>query len=100
MSGLTEGAIKAVPGGIRLLVLVQPRASITSLAGMHGERLKIRLAAPPVDGAANEALVVFLTRLLQVNRSAVSIKSGQSSRRKTLVINGISVERAKAILGG
>ena len=73
----------------RLIVWVQPRASRTEVAGMHGDAVKIRLAAPPVDGAANEELVRFLADLLGLPRSSVSIASGQSGRRKTVVADGI-----------
>ena len=73
----------------RLLVWVQPRASRTEVAGMRGDAVKIRLAAPPVDGAANEELVRFLAEMLGVARSAVSIAAGQTSRLKTIEVEGI-----------
>ncbi len=76
--------------GIRLTIQVQPRASRTELAGRHGDALKVRLQAPPVDGAANEALVRFLCESLGVGRSAVRIVSGQGGRRKTVTGEGIS----------
>jgi uncharacterized protein len=73
----------------RLVVWVQPRASRTGVAGMHGDAVKIRLAAPPVDGAANEELIRFLAEILGVARSAVSVAAGETSRRKTIEVEGI-----------
>ena len=73
----------------RLVVWVQPRASRTEVAGMRGDAVKIRLAAPPVDGAANEELVRFVAEMLGVARSAVSIAAGQTSRLKTVEVEGI-----------
>lgn len=80
------------------MVIVAPRASRTTLAGIHDGALKIRLAAPPVDGAANEELIGFLSRLLGVAKSSVSIVAGQSSKRKTVEAGGLkSVEAGKKI---
>jgi hypothetical protein len=76
-------------GGVRLRVRVQPRASRSEIAGVHGDELRIRLQAPPVDGAANEALVRFLAEALGAPRSAVEIVSGLASRSKTVVIQGV-----------
>jgi uncharacterized protein (TIGR00251 family) len=74
-------------GAVWLLdVLVQPRAARTELAGLHDGRLKLRLTAPPVDGAANAALVEFLADRLGLPRSAISVASGDSGRRKTVSI--------------
>ncbi len=75
-----------------------PRASATTVAGRYGEGVRIRVAAPPVDGAANEELVRFLTTRLGVTRGSVTIVGGQSSRRKTVVIDGISTDAALARL--
>lgn len=68
-------------------LLVQPRAARTELAGLHDGRLKLRLTAPPVDGAANAALVQFLAECLDLPRSALSVASGSTGRRKTVSIN-------------
>ena len=76
--------------GVRLRVRVQPRASRSEIAGVHGDELRIRLQAPPVDGAANEALVRFLADALGAPRSAVEIVSGLASRSKTVVIRGVA----------
>jgi uncharacterized protein (TIGR00251 family) len=67
-----------------LAIRVQPNASVTEVAGEYGEELKVRLAAPPVDGRANEALVTFLARALGVPKASVSVRRGQSGRSKTI----------------
>lgn len=81
----------------RLVVQVQPRASRSEVAGRYGDAVKIRLAAPPVDGAANEELVRFLAELLNVPRSAVRISAGLTARRKTVEIEGVMPEAVNAI---
>ncbi|HEX5633863.1 MAG TPA: DUF167 family protein [Gemmatimonadales bacterium] len=70
--------------GTRLRLHIQPRASRTEVAGLHGDALRIRLAAPPVDGAANDALLRFLADRLGVPRSTLSLVGGEASRRKTV----------------
>jgi len=90
--------VEELPGGVRLNVLVQPRASRSKLVGEHDGRLKIALAAPPVDGEANAALIEFVAELLKVKRAQVELSAGQSSRRKTLTVRGISAaEVAKLV---
>ena len=74
----------AADGRITLTLHIQPGAKKTEVAGLHGEALKIRLAAPPVDGKANEALIKFVAETLRLPKSAVSLKSGQTSRHKVL----------------
>lgn len=69
-----------------LEVLVQPRAACTEVDGLHDGRLKLRLAAPPVDGAANATLVRFLADRLALPRSAVVVARGDAGRRKTIRI--------------
>jgi len=66
---------------------VQPGASRTEFAGKHGERIKVRLAAPPQDGKANAALIEFLARHYGVPRRSVRITSGLKSRQKRVVID-------------
>ena len=82
----------AADGRITLTLHIQPGAKKTEVAGQHGEALKIRLAAPPVDGKANEALLRFVAETLGLPKSAVSLKSGQTSRRKVLEISGATSE--------
>ena len=90
--------ITAGPGGVELALHIQPRASRSELAGVHGDALKIRLAAPPVDGEANEELVRFLAKLLGVAKSAVTIVAGGTGRRKRVRIEGVAAGRAATLL--
>jgi hypothetical protein len=79
-------------------VYVQPRASKTELAGMHDGLVRIRLAAPPVDGAGNAALVVFIAGKLGVAKSRVQVVSGLTGRRKVVRIEGVTAEAVAAAL--
>jgi len=83
---------EAADGRITLTLHIQPGARKTEFAGLHGDALKIRLAAPPVDGKANEALVRFVAEALNLPKSAVNLKSGQTSRRKVLEVSGTTAE--------
>lgn len=74
------------PALLHLTVHVQPGAKTTSCAGIHGDALKIRLAAPPVDGKANQALIIWLASTLGCAQKAIELIRGQTSRRKTLSI--------------
>ncbi|MFI5208224.1 MAG: DUF167 domain-containing protein [Gemmatimonadales bacterium] len=76
----------------RLVVHVQPRAKKSEVAGRHGDAIKVRLQAPPVDGAANEELVRFLAESLGIARRSVTIVGGHTSRRKTVEIEGLGAE--------
>jgi uncharacterized protein len=71
-------------------VRVQPRASRTEFAGLHGERLRVRLNAPPVDGRANEALIEFVADVCGLPKSRVSLERGLSGRDKCLRLHGLS----------
>ncbi len=84
--------IDPTPTGVRLTLHVQPRAARTECAGRHGDAIKVRLAAPPVDGAANDALLRFLADRLGVGRSAVTLRAGSSSRRKVIEVLGLNVD--------
>ena len=72
---------------MKLSVYVQPGAKKTELSGLHDGRPKIRISAPPVDGAANEELIRFTAKLLKISKSSVTLVSGQTSRLKTLDID-------------
>lgn len=82
--------IEATADGVRVAVHVQPRASRDELAGTHAEALKVRLQAPPVDGAANEALIRLVAKSLGVRPRQVRISRGAASRLKEVEIVGVS----------
>jgi uncharacterized protein len=87
-------------GRVRFSVRVQPRASRTELAGLHGDALKIRLSAAPVDGAANDALIEFLSETFAVARRDVRIVAGETSRLKIVEIDGITEHAVHAAAAG
>jgi len=72
--------------GIVVNVFVQPRASRNQVAGLHGEAVKLRLTAPPVEGAANKMCIAFLSELLGVPKSTLEIVAGHSSRSKQVLV--------------
>lgn len=92
--------LRAGDGKITLTLHIQPGAKKTEVAGLYGDALKIRLAAPPVDGKANAALIGFVAERLQLAKSAVSLKSGQTSRRKVLEVIAAPDDAAQRLLGG
>jgi uncharacterized protein (TIGR00251 family) len=84
---------------VRLEVYIQPRASKTELAGMHDGVVKIRIAAPAVENAANRALIDFVAERLGVAKRCVRIVAGGASRRKVLEIDGVDAEMIAGVLG-
>ena len=91
--------VQEANGRVRLSVRVQPRASQSAIVGIHGDALKIRLSAPPVDGAANDALVDALAGALGVPRRAVRIVAGATSRGKVVEVDGGAESGAAARVG-
>jgi uncharacterized protein len=87
------------PLGTRLALRVQPRASRNAIVGPHGQSIRIRLAAPPVDGAANKALVSFLVERLGVSPAAVELVRGHGSRDKVVEVTGLAPEDVARRLG-
>jgi uncharacterized protein (TIGR00251 family) len=83
----------------RIEVKVVPGASRDEVAGMMGEAVRIKLRAPPVDGRANEALVEFVAERLGLQRRAVTLERGETSRHKLLRIDGLTIAAARARLG-
>lgn len=83
---------------VSLDVLVQPRASRAKVGPVHGDRLKLAVTAPPVDGEANAAVIELVAEALGVARSAVTVTAGASSRRKTIRVRGLSAEAVQARL--
>lgn len=97
---MNPGALlRLVDGRVQLAVKVVPRAAHTELAGVEGTELKIRVAAPPVDSAANEALVRFLADALGCPRGSVRLVRGATSRHKVVAIDGLSSDRVRESLG-
>jgi hypothetical protein len=86
-------------GAVVLELLVQPRASRTRAVGEHGGRLKVQLAAPPVDGAANQALVEWLAGALGVRRADVVLLRGETGRRKAVRVTGVGAAGVAEALG-
>ncbi|HXK09549.1 MAG TPA: DUF167 domain-containing protein [Vicinamibacteria bacterium] len=87
-------------GGITLRVRVQPRAAKDGLGGEREGALVVRIAAPPVDGRANEALARLLGRTLGVAPSAVRVLRGGAGRDKVVGVDGLDAARARELLGG
>ncbi len=101
MSRRSESDLVLRADGHRILleVYAAPRAAKSRVAGLHDDRLKIQVAAPPVDGAANKELVRFLAKQLGLPRSAVALVKGTSSRRKTVAFEGLGASEARQRLG-
>jgi len=78
--------IKKTDSGIRFKIYVQPKASRNTVVGLHDDALKIRLTAPPVDGAANKLCIKFLSKITGIPKAAIRIASGQTSRTKHILI--------------
>jgi uncharacterized protein (TIGR00251 family) len=90
--------IRATAVGVELDVRVIPRARKTEVVGVRDDAILVRLAAPPVEGAANEALVECVADWLGVSRRAVRVLSGERSRRKRLAIAGVTADQIRAQL--
>ncbi len=82
--------------GVSLNVLVQPRSSKNQLVGPHGDRLKIQVTAPPVDGRANAMVKEVLAELLGIPRHAVEITRGLTAREKTVHLRGLRLAQIQA----
>ncbi|MDX1568196.1 MAG: DUF167 domain-containing protein [Longimicrobiales bacterium] len=97
---MTGPILRKVEGGVEIAVRVQPRASSSEVVGAYGDRaVKIRVAAPPVDGAANEELVSFLADLLGIPSRQVELVRGHGSRDKQIRVHGVSPSTARRRLG-
>jgi uncharacterized protein (TIGR00251 family) len=90
--------VRDTKGGAVLTVHVQPKAVRTACVGPHGEALKIRIAAPPIEGAANRELIRFLADELSLPTAAVHIESGASGRLKQVRLKGMSAVHVMARL--
>ncbi|MFO0728056.1 MAG: DUF167 domain-containing protein [Myxococcota bacterium] len=92
-----EPFARAIDGGVEVDVLVVPRASRTRFFGVSDARLKVQLSAPPVDGEANRALIELFSDALGLRKQAISLRSGDKGKRKTLVLLGASLAAVLAL---
>ncbi|HNY26404.1 MAG TPA: DUF167 family protein [Candidatus Sumerlaeota bacterium] len=83
---MSQEAVRIVPGGVEVRTHAQPNASKSEFAGLHGDRIKVRLQAKPVEGEANAALILFLAHTAGVAKSNVELLRGATSRQKDLRI--------------
>ena len=90
--------IRDAPAGVEFDVRVIPRAHRTEVSGARDDAVVVRVAAPPVDGSANDALIEFLADVLGVGRRDVRIISGERGRRKRVAIAGVTAAHVRAIL--
>ncbi|MGD9850829.1 MAG: DUF167 domain-containing protein [Nitrospirales bacterium] len=84
--------------GVELKFFLQPRAAKSQIMGIHGEEIKIRIQAPPLDGRANEELCRFLSKMMGVPQRFVQIVSGMSSRHKRVRIKGKALGDLQSLL--
>src|SRR5688572_29014171 len=92
MSRMNSLIVQDTKDGAILTIHIQPRASTTECVGSHGDAIKIRVAAPPVDGAANDQLIRFLARQLSVPIASVQIHSGAGGRHKRVLVKGATAQ--------
>ena len=95
----TPAYLRAETDGVVLSVKVQPRASANQVGGIIGNELRIKVTAPPVDSAANEALIRFLADTLDCGRNQIELLRGHNARHKVLRIRGLSAETVASRLG-
>jgi uncharacterized protein (TIGR00251 family) len=94
--------LRAASAGVTLAVRAQPGAKKTAIGGIYGEgataQLKIAVQAPPLEGRANEALTAFLAKTFDLPKSGIKLASGELSRNKVFLLEGITLARANAAL--
>jgi len=90
--------VRATATGVELNVRVIPRARRTEVAGVRDNALLVRVAAPPVDGAANEAVIDLIAATCRVPRRAIRLVSGESSRQKRIAIDGVTPDQIHAAI--
>src|SRR5437588_6136968 len=91
-SPLAPSYLRAVEGGVLVSLKVQPRASASEICGVAGNELRVRITAPPVDSAANQALLEFLAERLGCRKNALVLVKGHTSRHKIVRVEGMTVE--------
>ena len=94
--------LRSTAQGVTLAVRAQPGARKMAITGVYGEgpsaQLKIAVHAPPLEGRANQALIVFLAETFGVTKHAVELMAGELSRSKVFLLRGVTLERVEAVL--
>jgi uncharacterized protein (TIGR00251 family) len=90
--------VRETAAGVELHLHVLPRAKRCELSGIHNGALKVRVTAPPVDDAANRAIIEFFSTLLHISKSSLAISTGLKSRHKILQIKGLSLKEFRRYL--
>jgi uncharacterized protein (TIGR00251 family) len=90
--------IELCKNGVRLHLWIQPGASKSEIVGPYNDCLKIKIAAPPVDGKANDEIIAFLSKKLKITKKNIEILRGETGRKKCVEISGLEVEELKKIL--
>ncbi len=85
-------------GSLLLSLYVQPRSGRNAIVGLHGDAVKLRLNAPPVDGKANKAVIAFFAKSLKIPKSAVTIRSGLQNRMKKILLTGVNEEQLRGLI--
>jgi len=97
-AAMTELELKSLDGAVELGIWAKPRAGKSRLVGVRNGQLEVALAAPPVDGAANEELIRVLASHFGIPRSRVELVSGQAGRTKRVRLRGLAEEAVRALL--
>jgi len=90
--------VRPTATGVELNVRVIPRGRRTEVSGIRGDALLVRVAAPPVEGAANEAVIDLIAATCRVPRRAIRLVSGESSRQKRIAIDGVTADQIHAAI--
>jgi uncharacterized protein (TIGR00251 family) len=85
-------------GSLLLSLYVQPRSGQNAIVGLHGDTIKLRLNAPPVDGKANKAVIAFFAKSLKIPKSAITVRSGLQSRMKKILLTGVEEEQIRGLI--
>ncbi|WP_020676026.1 DUF167 domain-containing protein [Geopsychrobacter electrodiphilus] len=90
--------LKAHAKGTVLSLHVQPRSSRNQIVGLHGERLKLKLTSPPVEGSANKCCCDYLAKLFKLSKSDIELISGDKARQKRILLHGLDPQSVAVIL--
>lgn len=90
--------IEEIKGGVRLHLFIQPKSSKNQIVGPHNGMLKIKIAAPPVDGEANSTLIEYLSKFFKVPKRNITLVKGDTGRQKTVDIEGVTLKDANELV--